>query len=416
MSYKTNVRFVLKNTNSKDLGCVNLEIVFIHKENKKKIRRYVNTGQYVSKNDFDSNGIKSYRHSLKSAKLLVEKKKIEIEELLRNLELNNGEITPDIYDVSQKISEDAKKDIFQLFDKFVEYKSKRVESRTIQKYNTLKVVLEEFIPQKKHKNTYTTDITLDFLENLTNYLSDKKDLSINTIAKYQSVLNTFMDYLTDTLKVNKNLAYKEYQKISRNKDSESKVVLLKEHVQKIIDWAPEDKTLEKVKDLFLFQILTGVRISDLFRISKYFVKNQLLSFQMYKTTTTVNIPLHPMAKKILIKYNYKLGAICKEIGENQYNTCIKDVCKQAGLTEEVSELRITLNKKIPVETPLYKLVSSHVGRTTFVTNCLISGISPFIVMGYTGHRKIETLHYYMKIAGDVSQDAFIKYKEYFTFK
>jgi site-specific recombinase XerD len=416
MSYKSNVRYVLKNTNSKGIGCVNLEIVFIHKENKKKIRRYVNTGQYVSKNDFDTNGIKSYRHSLKSAKLLVEKKKIEIEELLRNLELNNGEITPDIYDTAQRINEDAKKDIFQLFDKFIEYKTKKVESRTIQKYNTLKVVLEEFIPQKKHKSTYTTDITQDFLENLTNYLSDKKDLSINTIAKYQSVLNTFMDYLTDTLKVNKNLAYKEYQKISRKKESESKVVLLKEHVQKIIDWTPEDKTLETVKDLFLFQIMTGVRISDLLRISKYFVKNQLLSFQMYKTTTTVNIPLHPMAKEILIKYNYKLGAICKEIGENQYNTYIKDVCKQAKLTEEVSKLRITLNKKIPVETPLYKLVSSHVGRTTFVTNCLISGISPFIVMGYTGHRKIETLHYYMKIAGDVSQDAFIKYKEYFTFK
>nr|WP_319571269.1 phage integrase SAM-like domain-containing protein [uncultured Draconibacterium sp.] len=416
MSYNTNVRFVLKNINSKDVGCVNLEIVFIHKDNKKKIRRYVNTGEYVHKTDFDSNGIKSYRHLLKSAKLLVEKRKLEFEELLRNLELNNGEITPDIYDVSQRINEDAKKNIFQLFDKFIEFKTKKVESRTIQKYNTLKVVLEDFIPKKKHKNTYTTDITLDFLEELTTYLSDKKDLSINTIAKYQSVLNTFMDYLTDTLKVNKNLAYKEYQKISRKKESESKVVLLKEHVQKIIDWTTDDKTLETVKDLFLFQIMTGVRISDLLRISKYFVKNKMLSFQMFKTTTTVNIPLHPMAKEILTKYDYTIGKKCKEIGENQYNTFIKDVCKNAGLTEEVSSLRITLNKKIPVETPLYKLVSSHVGRTTFVTNCLISGISPFIVMGYTGHRKIETLHYYMKIAGDISQDAFIKYEDYFKFE
>jgi hypothetical protein len=108
-----------------------------------------------------------------------------------------------------------------------------------------------------------------------------------------------------------------------------------------------------------------------------------------------------------------LGEICKSV--KNYNLDIKEVCRRSGLTDEVSDLDMKLNEKITSDTPIYKLVSSHVGRTTFVTNCLVSGITPFIVMGYTGHTKIETLKVYMKLAGSISQDAFKKYEDYFSF-
>jgi hypothetical protein len=64
---------------------------------------------------------------------------------------------------------------------------------------------------------------------------------------------------------------------------------------------------------------------------------------------------------------------------------------------------------------MYKLISTHVGRVTFITNCLISGITPYIVMDYTGHTEIETLSSYMRIAGNMAKDAFTKYEEYFKF-
>jgi len=150
------------------------------------------------------------------------------------------------------------------------------------------------------------------------------------------------------------------------------------------------------------------------RVTKSFVKNDQLSFTMYKTTRVVNIPLHTKAKSILRKYNYELGAQAKAL--KNYNLDLKELCRLAGLTEEVSTLKLKLTDKISESTPLCDLVSSHVGRTTFITNCLISGISPFIVMSYSGHQKIETLEYYMKLAGNTSGDAFQKFQQYLNFR
>ena len=134
---------------------------------------------------------------------------------------------------------------------------------------------------------------------------------------------------------------------------------------------------------------------------------------MWNVGKDVSIPLHPKALEILKKYDYKLGEKCKSL--QNYNLDIKTVCKLAGLTDDIKSLKIKLNKKVADETPMYKLVSTHVGRTTFITNCLISGISPYIVMQYTGHEKIDTLSYYMRIAGNMAKDAFTKFEQYLNF-
>jgi integrase len=223
-----------------------------------------------------------------------------------------------------------------------------------------------------------------------------------------------MDYVTKDLKIIDNLSYREFEKVSRSRESETKVVLLKEHIRKIIKYNPPTERFKIVKDLFLFQIFTGIRYSDLERVTKSFVKNDQLSFIMFKTNRRVSIPLHSKAKSILRKHNYEIGAKAKAL--KNYNLDLKALCRSAGLTEEVSNLKLKLTDRIPESTPLCDLVSSHVGRTTFITNCLISGISPFIVMSYSGHKKIETLTYYMKLAGNTSEDAFLKFQQYLNFR
>lgn len=414
MSHKYFIRTLLKNVNEKGIGRVNLELAFTHKINKKKSRRYISTNQFINKNDFGKNGIKTSREELKSIKFLIDKKKQETAEFLRNLEIENGSISPEIYDNAIKVSEDAKKDIFELFELFLRHIKKTKEYRTYQKYASIKTALEEFTEDKRFKNIYASDISKKFLTDFSIYLTEVRDLGIDTLNKYQSGFNTFMDYITNDLGVNENLAYKDFTKVSRNRESDTKVVLLKEHIQKLIRWKSTNERYEKVRDLFLFQVFTGIRYSDLVRIKKSFVKNEQLSFIMYKTSTRVSIPLHTKAKAILLKYDYNIGEQAKAL--KNYNVDIKTICKQAKLTEQISTLKIKLTKKIPLDTPLCELISSHVGRTTFVTNCLISGISPFIVMSYTGHKKIETLTYYMKLAGNTSQDAFQKFQKYLNFK
>ncbi len=414
MSYKTYISIKLKNINDKKIGALNLEITFTHKINKKKIRRYINTNQYISEDDFGSKGIKTNRNELKSIKFLLDKKKQETAELLRELEIEHGSISPEIYDNAVKASEDAKKDIFKLFDSFLATVKKTKTYRTYQKFDSIKTALEDYAEANNLRNIFPSDITKNFLTDFSAYLTEEREIAIATLNKYQSGFNTFMDYVSKDLKIVDNLSYREFKKVSRKRVSETKIVLLKEHIGKIIKYKPQTKRYELVKDLFLFQIFTGIRYSDLIRVTKSFVKNDQLSFMMFKTTTMVNIPLHSKAKSILRKYNHEIGAQAKAL--KNYNLDLKELCRSAGLTEEVSTLKLKLTDKISESTPLCDLVSSHVGRTTFITNCLISGISPFIVMSYSGHKKIETLEYYMKVAGNTSGDAFQKFQQYLNFR
>ena len=111
MSYNTNIRLLLKNINAKGFGTLNFEISFIHKDTKKKIRRYVNTNERLFKDDLRKYGIKRGENN-KNLALLIDRQKIALTEQLRQIQIDNGEITPQLYDDAIRVKDDVKKDVF----------------------------------------------------------------------------------------------------------------------------------------------------------------------------------------------------------------------------------------------------------------------------------------------------------------
>lgn len=413
MAYSTNVRTVLKNVNKDGIGTVFLEIVFIDTDTKKKIRRYVSSGQKIHEDDVVKSKIKHVDRT-KSVRQIIDKKIVELNEKLRKLELSHGQVTPDIYDKSIESNVHAKKSVPELYKLFIKHVEANFEPLTVKKHETVQGFIDEYIKWANLKNLYVNDIDQKFYKNFTKYLKVERHHAPQTVNKYQGCLKTFLKYLTVELELNQNKIHEEFKKDSKRKTGGAKVVLLKEHVKKIIEWTPIDERYGLVRDLFVFQILTGIRFSDLLNVNKSYVVGDSLSFVMWKVEKQVTIPLHPLALSILKKYDYELGAKCKAL--KNYNLDIKTVCKLAGLTETFHSLKIKLSRKVNDETPLHELVSSHVGRTTFITNCIISGINPYLVMEFTGHEKIETLSGYVRIAKNMATDAFTKYQEYFNFE
>lgn len=412
MAYSTNVRTVLKNINKDKIGTIFLEIVFIDSDTKKKIRRYISSGQKIHEDDVIKSKIKHLERT-KTVRQIIDKKVVEVNEKLRKLELAHGHLTPDIYDKSILSNVHAKKSVPELYVLFIKHVESNFEPLTVKKHETVQGFIDGYIKYANLKNLYVNDIDQKFFKNFTKYLKEDRKHAPQTINKYQGCLKTFLKYLTEELDLNQNKVHDQFKKDSKRTTGGSKVVLLKEHVKKIIEWKPIDERYGLVRDLFVFQILTGIRYSDLENINRSYVINNSLSFVMWKVEKRVTIPLHPMALAILERYDYSLGEKCKAL--KNYNLDIKKVCELAGLTETIHSLKIKLSRKVTDETQLHKLVSSHVGRTTFITNCLISGISPYLVMEYTGHEKIETLSIYMRIAGDMAKDAFVKFEDHFNF-
>jgi len=151
MAYTTSVRTVLKNVNSDNIGTIFHEIVFIDDITKKKVRRYINTNQKISKDDIVKSKIKHVDRT-KLSRQIIEKKQVEINEKLRELVLINGIISPEIYDKSIVSNKHAKKTLQELYDVFIKHLESNFEPRTVQKHKTAKSLFEEFMISKKISN------------------------------------------------------------------------------------------------------------------------------------------------------------------------------------------------------------------------------------------------------------------------
>jgi len=58
--------------------------------------------------------------------------------------------------------------------------------------------------------------------------------------------------------------------------------------------------------------------------------------------------------------------------------------------------------------PKYELVTSHMGRRTFVTLSLEKGMRPEIVMKITGHKDYKTFKRYIEITDKVKHQEMMK--------
>ena len=91
------------------------------------------------------------------------------------------------------------------------------------------------------------------------------------------------------------------------------------------------------------------------------------------------------------------------------NRDIKDLCKLACINEEI---RITTYKGSTRTDSVYqkwKKVGTHTGRRTFIVNALSLGISPSIVMKWTGHSDYKAMKPYIDIVDSAKAKSMTKF-------
>ncbi len=81
---------------------------------------------------------------------------------------------------------------------------------------------------------------------------------------------------------------------------------------------------------------------------------------------------------------------------NDFNKEIKEVMKKIGINSSIKIRKNIKGKVVEEVVPKYKKISSHTGRRTYITSCLLLGIRPHILMKSTGHKKVGTLLRYNK--------------------
>lgn len=197
------------------------------------------------------------------------------------------------------------------------------------------------------------------------YLRQKKNYKENSVGNHIRNLKAVMN---EGLKrrLHSNL---DFQKFHKPTEEIVNINLTEQEIKKLLDCKLKG-IQENVRDIFVFGCYVAQRHSDYSRISYKDVQGDYLIVLQQKTKHRIKIPLHPVAKKILDKYNGVLPKVAQAV----FNKTIKEVAQFAKINDEVLIRETKGGKQVERYAKKWELISSHTARKSGVTNALRAGV------------------------------------------
>lgn len=333
----------------------------------------------------------------------IQKLEDKADEVFKTFEVENKIPTAEEYRNAFKESTGRIKptlpiDFFGYFDNFT-HETGKLNSWTQATFNRFKSV-------KNHLEEFNPELTFEQLDEagLTEYvifLREVKDLRNVSIAKHVSLLKWFLRW-TVKKKCNAEHAFLVFK--PKLKIAEKKIVylhwdeLMTLHKKEI----PKDKeTLSRVRDAFCFCCFSSLRYSDVANLKRSDVYTNHIEITTIKTTDALKIELNDYSKEILDKYkDYESpdNKALPVISNQKMNDNLKIVAEMCKLTRPITMTYYKGNERFDDVHPLHKLISTHAGRRTFISNALILGIQAEVVMKWTGHKDYKSMKPYIDIA------------------
>jgi integrase len=298
---------------------------------------------------------------------------------------------------------------------------------TFKKMATLKEDLVSF-----KKNVSFSDLDEKGLTAFVHYLREKKVLNSprkkkgdrdeyddedvmglrnSTIQKKLGFLKWFLKWATDR-GYNTTTDFKTFRPTL--KTTQRKVIYLsKPELERLrkLEIPAGLPSLEAVRDVFLFCCFSGLRHSDVYNLRKNDVKEDHIEVTTIKTGDSVSIELNNVTRDILRKYKdypFADNRVLPVIQNQPMNRHLKDLCKLAGINEQIRITTYKGNQRKDEIKEKWELVGTHTGRRTFIVNCLSLGIPPNVVMKWTGHSDYKAMKPYIDIVDSIKASEMTK--------
>ena len=243
---------------------------------------------------------------------------------------------------------------------------------------------------------------------------DREDtigLKNSTIRKKLDFLGWFLNWAFDHgYKV--DMAYKSFRPTL--KTTQKKVIYLTKgelEQLKALQIPKELAHLECVRDVFLFCCFSGLRHSDAYNLRRSDIKGDHMDVTTVKTADSISIELNQMTRAILEKYkdfSFTGNKALPVITNQAMNRELKDLCRLAGINEEVRITTYKGNQRRDEVKEKWQLIGTHTGRRTFIVNCLSLGIPPNVVMKWTGHSDYNAMKPYIDIVDSIKASEMTK--------
>lgn len=329
--------------------------------------------------------------------------------------------------------EEDKPDIRFFLKLFLEEQKDKEKWRTltVRSMDSLKSHLEDFFYSEKVTSIdyFDEDGTTKFV----NYLINIKGLRNSTVEKYVSRLRYFLrwagkkgytslkaDFKPRLQQTKKPIVFLEWDDLMKLLNFEfpeigTELTLEDLHGNEYKKTTNiERETMERVRDAFCFCCFTSLRYSDLKRLKRTNVFAKYIQITTEKDTDFVKIELNKYSKGLLDKYRdvvFPDNQPLPVISEQRMNEHLKEIGEICGFNDPVHVTYFRGSERIDDVYAKYELMTTHVGRKTFICNSLMLGIPPQIVMKWTGHSDYAAMKPYIAIADSAKSDAMAKFDE-----
>ena len=272
--------------------------------------------------------------------------------------------------------------VSDLFDEYLSLLSLRV-GNTMAKpvYRKYELVRNLFYEQCDKTRECSSICNADVVRFFT-LLDNKYDSS--TAAGYKTKFKTIMTFAINNNRIrNHNL----FQGIKIGKVQKPVEYLTDDEMRRIIETPIENESLERVRDMFVLQMATGLAYADVAALKKediqiaedgthYIVKDRV------KTGTTFTTIILPFGVEVLKKYDYSLRVISNQ----KSNTFLKVIQGLCGIK---------------------KNLTTHLARHSFAQYMLSSGVRIETVSKMLGHNdiRVSVRHYCQIRVNDVLREA-----------
>lgn len=365
-----------KETVKKKDGCVEIEIYLQGK------RKWISTGVRISSNNWTPKNNKVIgRIDSLDLNLKIDAILDYINCYIRQLMIDKKEFTWDGLHTHLE-----KQKIQNSFIDFVETRlaaRKDLTKNSIKNHKKFVTALKEF-----GKIQNFEDLSRQRVKEYDEWLRNRRNYIQSTIAEYHKYLKI---YIHDAIR-QELITLNPYDgfKVDRGK-TRTRKYLTQDEVLKLENAKLPTDSLNKVRDLFLFQCHTGMAYTDMARFDYRKVEKKGDRYIYHdirqKTSEDFYIVLLPKAVEILKKYNDELPII----SNYQYNLRLKVVAEAAGIE---------------------KNITTHMGRHTYATMCLNAGIPIEVLAQMLGHSNIKTTQIYAKLVNKTVEDSYDVLEQY----
>lgn len=315
------------------------------------------------------------------------------------------------------------KDFVEFIDHYIELcregqitnsKGGKLTAGSVRNYLSTQSALKRYTSTRKVKLKFEA-ITLEFYNDFIAFLNDsthaRGKYKPNVIGKFVKNIKVFMRYAYEkgyTLNDDfKNRQFKVFQE-------QVETVYLSETELAALYALDLPANKAQIRDNFLISCYTSLRYSDISRLERRHINydNNTIVITTQKTGVVVVIPIHPIVRDILSRYdNQPPKAQCNQAT----NRVIKELCRAAGITNPVNILETRGGEKVEMTYDKCQLVSSHTARRSFATNAFKSGMPTLSIMQITGHLTESSFMRYIRVskeenAATLQSHAFFNHK------